>query len=53
MTMLKLEWLGERIRKIEKIKKQVSAGTYHVDSRLVVRAMFDLNDPLTDPKKEE
>lgn len=41
-TILKLQWLGERLRKVEQIKKQVAAGTYHVDSEDIARAMIGL-----------
>jgi len=42
-TILKLQWLGERLRKVERIKKQVAAGTYQVDSELIARAMLSLD----------
>ena len=42
MTMLKLEWYAERVRKIERIRKQVEAGTYNVDSTLVAKALIGL-----------
>jgi anti-sigma28 factor (negative regulator of flagellin synthesis) len=42
-TILKLQWLGERLRKVERIKKQVAAGTYHVDSESIARAMLSLD----------
>lgn len=42
MTMLKLEWVAERVRKLERIRKQVEAGTYHVDSTLVAKALIGL-----------
>ena len=40
VTMLKLQWLAERVRKIERIKKQVEAGTYSVDSREVAKRVL-------------
>ena len=42
MTMLKLEWVAERVRKLERIRKQVEAGTYHVDSALVAKALLGI-----------
>ncbi len=40
-TMLKLEWLGERLRRAERIKKQLIAGTYEIDSRAVARKLLN------------
>ncbi len=42
MTMLKLEWVAERVRKLERIRKQVEAGTYTVDSNLVAKALLGI-----------
>lgn len=42
-TLLKLQWLADRVRKIELIKKQLAEGTYHVDSREVSRAILSLD----------
>jgi len=39
-TMLKLQWLAERLRKTERIKGQLEAGSYHVASEDVARAML-------------
>ena len=44
MTMLKLEWVAERVRKLERIRKQVEAGTYHVDSTLVAKALLGIEE---------
>ena len=44
MTMLKLEWVAERVRKLERIRKQVEAGTYHVDSTLVAKALIGIEE---------
>lgn len=40
MTTLKLQWLAERLRKTERIKKQLAAGTYSVDSKSVAKAIL-------------
>ena len=40
VTMLKLQWLAERVRKVERIKKQVEAGTYSADSREVAKRVL-------------
>ncbi len=40
-TLLKLGWLAERLRKTERIKREIAAGTYHVDSMEVARAMLN------------
>lgn len=42
VTTLKLQWLAERIRKVEAIKKAVQDGTYHVDSKTVALAVLGL-----------
>jgi anti-sigma28 factor (negative regulator of flagellin synthesis) len=42
-TLLKLGWLAERLRKAERIKAQVEAGTYHVDSADVAKAILNLD----------
>lgn len=51
MTTLKLQWLAERLRKAENIKQAIAAGTYHVDSRLVARAVLGL-EPMKGPDEE-
>ena len=42
-TMLKMQWIAERVRKCERIRKQVEAGSYNVDSDAVARAMLGLD----------
>lgn len=41
-TMLKLQWLSERLRKCERIKREIEAGTYRVDSEEVAKAILNL-----------
>lgn len=41
VTTLKLQWLAEQVRKSARIKAEVEAGTYHVDSRRVARAILN------------
>lgn len=40
LTMLKLQWLAERVRKVERIKKQIEEGTYSADSREVAKRVL-------------
>ena len=40
-TLLKMQWLAERVRKTEKIRKQVLAGDYQVDSTDIAKAMLN------------
>lgn len=43
MTVLKLQVLAERIRKIERIKRELAANTYRVDSKRVARAILAID----------
>ncbi len=43
MTCVKLQWLAERIRRCEAIKKSIAEGTYSVDSTKVARALLNLD----------
>lgn len=42
MTMLKLDWLAERVRRTDRIRAEITAGTYHADSKQVARALLGL-----------
>lgn len=42
MTMLKLDWLAERVRRTDRIRAEVAAGTYQADSKQVARAVLGL-----------
>jgi anti-sigma28 factor (negative regulator of flagellin synthesis) len=42
-TLLKLEWLGERLRRAEHIKAQLIEGTYNVSSEAVAKKMLNLD----------
>ena len=44
-TTLKLQWLAERVRKCDRIKRQISAGAYYVDSTDVARAILSVDEP--------
>ena len=39
-TLLKMQWLAERVRKAERIRKQVQNGTYHADSKEVAKSLL-------------
>ena len=43
LTMMKLEWLVEKARKIELLKQQIADGSYQVDSHDVAKAMLGLD----------
>ena len=45
-TVLKLQWLAERVRKCERIKNEIAKGTYNVSSHDVAKSMLNLD--LTD-----
>lgn len=42
-TMLKLQWVAERARKLKKISEEIEAGTYNVSSNDVARAILKYN----------
>ena len=42
-TLYKMQWLAERLRKIERIKKELNEGTYDVDAEIVARSMLHLD----------
>lgn len=42
-TMLKLVWLGERLRRAERIKGEIADGTYNVSSEAVAKKMLNLD----------
>lgn len=44
MTTLKLQWLAERVRKTDKIKKAIAEGNYHPDSKLVAKSILGIED---------
>lgn len=41
-TLLKLQWLAERLRKVERVRKQIEEGSYHVASEDVARSILNL-----------
>lgn len=44
MTVVKLQWVAERVRKIERIKAELQAGSYHVENRAVAKALLGIED---------
>ena len=42
-TLLKLQWLAERVRKCERIKREIAEGRYNVDSESVARALLNMD----------
>jgi anti-sigma28 factor (negative regulator of flagellin synthesis) len=40
-TLLKLQWLAERVRKCERIKRQIAEGTYCVESEAIAKALLN------------
>ncbi|MCC6932155.1 MAG: flagellar biosynthesis anti-sigma factor FlgM [Deltaproteobacteria bacterium] len=43
-SLIKLQWLAERARKVERIKRELEAGTYQVDSTLLAKALLNITD---------
>lgn len=41
LTSLTIQWLAEKFRRAEKIKEELSQGTYQVDSDKVAKAIID------------
>ena len=44
MTVLKLQWLAERVRKCQAIKEAVDSGTYRIPSEKVAMSILNLNE---------
>ena len=42
-TLLKLQWLSERVRRADRIKRELAAGTYRIDTTAVARALLNLD----------
>ena len=45
LTSLTIQWLAEKFRRAEKIKEELSQGTYQVDSDKVAQAIIDNSHP--------
>ena len=43
-TLLKLQWIAERARKVERIKKELESGSYHVESRDLAKALLGFRE---------
>ena len=43
-TLLKLQWIAERARKVEKIRRSLEDGSYHVESRDIAKALLCLRE---------
>ena len=50
-TMLKLQWLAERLRKIDRIKQELAAGSYNVSSKKVAKSVLSMNEDDQLPKE--
>lgn len=44
-TMLKLQWLAERVRRCDAIKRSIAEGNYKVESREVAKAILNIRFP--------
>ncbi len=45
LTSMTLQWIAEKFRRAEKIKEELSQGTYQVDSDKVAKAIIDNSNP--------
>jgi len=45
LTSMTLQWIAEKFRRAEKIKEELSQGTYQVDSDKVAKAIIDNTHP--------
>jgi anti-sigma28 factor (negative regulator of flagellin synthesis) len=48
ITSMTLHWIAEKLRRADRIKEQLSQGTYQVDSAKVAQAIVDTKQ---DPEK--
>jgi anti-sigma28 factor (negative regulator of flagellin synthesis) len=44
ITSLTLQWIAEKLRRTNKIKEELSNGTYQVDSSKVAKAIVTANE---------
>ena len=42
-TLLKIQWVAERARKLEQIRRAIPEGSYSVSSTAVARALLNLD----------
>ena len=50
MTSMTLNWIADKFRRAEEIKRQISDGSYSVDSRKVAAAIANEEDPAQSPR---
>ena len=43
-TLLKLQWIAERARKVERIKKELESGSYQVESHDIAKALLGFRE---------
>lgn len=43
ITSVTLHWIAEKLRRAERIKQELSSGTYRVDSAKVAQAIVNTN----------
>jgi hypothetical protein len=45
LTSMTLQWLADKLRRADKIKEELSRGTYQVDSAKVAKAIIASQQP--------
>jgi anti-sigma28 factor (negative regulator of flagellin synthesis) len=45
LTSMTLQWIADKLRRTDRIKEELSAGTYQVDSAKVAQAMVGSQAP--------
>jgi anti-sigma28 factor (negative regulator of flagellin synthesis) len=44
LTSITLQWIAEKVRRSEEIKKQIDSGSYRIDSSKVAGAILNKKD---------